>query len=248
MPVALITGAGSRFGQVLARSLASHGYTVVAHVNRSRDKGRKLIKEIVSDGHRAVMISCDLARPSGAAQLFEKVVRDHGPPQLIINNASVFQYDFPGKGSIKLLDASLSVHVRAPFILTELAYGKSRRGRPVTVINILDQKLKNLNPDYYSYTLGKFGLMAITNIWQMTPSNRMRVFGILPGLLFPSGKQTRGDFERVKNDTILGRNPKPEEIAATILLLAQTESIPGQNLVIDGGESLVRRFRDIAYE
>jgi NAD(P)-dependent dehydrogenase (short-subunit alcohol dehydrogenase family) len=76
----------------------------------------------------------------------------------------------------------------------------------------------------------------------------MRVFGILPGLLFPSGKQTRRDFERVKNNTMLGRNPRPEEIADAVLLVARSASMPGQNLVIDGGESLVRRLRDIAYE
>jgi NAD(P)-dependent dehydrogenase (short-subunit alcohol dehydrogenase family) len=235
-------------GQVLAKHLASNGYMVVAHVNRSRDMGRKLVDEITGQGHQAVMISCDFARPSRVVNFFERVARQFGLPQLIINNASVFQYDFPGKGSVKLLDASLAVHVTAPFILTELAYGKARRGSPVTVVNILDQKVKNLNPDYYSYTVGKFGLLAITNMWQMIPSRRMRVFGILPGLLFPSGKQTKRDFERVKNNTILGRNPKPEEIADAVLLLARNISMPGQNLVIDGGESLVRRVRDIAYE
>lgn len=248
MPVALVTGAGSRLGQVLAKRLAGEGYMVIVHVNRSRDTGRKLVKEIVTAGHQAAMMSCDFTRPSSVGGFFEKVVRTYGPPRLIINNASAFQYDFPGKGSVKLLESSLAVHVTAPFILTELAYGKSRRGSPVTVVNILDQKVRNLNPDYYSYTVGKFGLLAITEMWQMVPSNRMRVFGILPGLLFPSGKQTRRDFERVKNNTMLGRNPRPEEIADAVLLVARSASMPGQNLVIDGGESLVRRLRDIAYE
>jgi NAD(P)-dependent dehydrogenase (short-subunit alcohol dehydrogenase family) len=248
MQVALITGAGSRLGQVLAKHLAKNGYMVVVHVNRSRDVGRRLVKEIVDSGHHAATISCDFRQSASVIRLFEKVVRLYGSPRLIINNASVFQYDFPGKASTKLLDASLAVHVRAPFILTELAYKKSRGGSAVTVVNVLDQKVRNLNPDYYSYTVGKFGLLAITEIWQIVPSSRMRVFGVLPGLLFPSGKQKQRDFDRVKNNTILRRNPRPEEVAETILLLARNKSMPGQNLVIDGGESLVRRIRDIAYE
>jgi NAD(P)-dependent dehydrogenase (short-subunit alcohol dehydrogenase family) len=248
MPVALVTGAGSRLGQVLAKQLAKGGYMVVVHVNRSRDAGRKLVNEIVGGGHRAVMMAGDFGRSAGVVSFFEKLVRQHGLPRLIINNASIFGYDFPGKGSIELLESSLAVHVKAPFILTELAYRKSRRGSAITVVNILDQKLKNLNPDYFSYTVGKFGLLAITEMWQLIPASRIRVFGILPGLLFPSGKQTQRDFERVRNNTILGRNPSPEEVAEAILLLARTKSIPGQNLVIDGGESLVRRVRDIAYE
>jgi NAD(P)-dependent dehydrogenase (short-subunit alcohol dehydrogenase family) len=248
MQVALVTGATSRLGQVLAKQLAKHGYMIIVHVHRSRDAGRKLVDEIVDSGGHAAMVSCNFARPASVVRFFEKVVRLHGLPRLIVNNASVFQYDYPGKGSIKLLESSLAVHVEAPFILTELAYRKSRRGSAVTVINILDQKVKNLNPDYFSYTVGKLGLLALTDIWQMIPSSRIRVFGILPGLLFPSGKQTRRDFDRVKGNTILGRNPKPEEVADAILLLARNKSMPGQNLVIDGGESLVRRMRDIAYE
>jgi hypothetical protein len=88
----------------------------------------------------------------------------------------------------------------------------------------------------------------MTKMWQMNPSNKLRVFGILPGLLFPSGKQTKADFHRVKDDTILGQNPSPQDIADVILLVAHTRSMPGQNLVIDGGESLILRARDIAYE
>jgi NAD(P)-dependent dehydrogenase (short-subunit alcohol dehydrogenase family) len=248
MQVALITGAGSRLGQVLAKHLAKNGYMVVVHVNRSRDAGRKLVREIVDGGHHAAMVSGDFGRSSSVIRFFEKVVRLHGLPQLVVNNASVFQYDFPGKGSVELLKSSLAVHVKAPFLLTELAYRKSRRRSAVTVINILDQKVRNLNPDYFSYTIGKFGLLAITRIWQLVPSSRIRVFGVLPGLLFPSGKQTQHDFDRVKNNTVLGRNPKPEEVAEAILLLARSKSMPGQNLIIDGGESLIRRVRDIAYE
>jgi NAD(P)-dependent dehydrogenase (short-subunit alcohol dehydrogenase family) len=246
--VALVTGAASRLGKVVARHLAKNGYMVVVHVNRSRQAGLKLVKEIVDAGHQAVMLPCDFARSSNVTRFFEKVVRTYGVPGLIVNNASVFKYDFPGKGSAKLLENSLAVHVTAPFLMMELAYKHASRRRAVTIVNILDQKVRNLNPDYYSYTVGKFGLLAMTESWQMRPSRRMRVFGILPGLLFPSGQQTRRDFERVMNNTILGKNPKPEEIAAAIMLTVQNESMPGQNIVIDGGESLVRRARDIAYE
>jgi NAD(P)-dependent dehydrogenase (short-subunit alcohol dehydrogenase family) len=248
MQIALVTGAGSRLGKVLAKYLARNGYKVIVHVNKSRREGSSLVKEIADSGHHAAMMSCDFQRPANVVRFFEKVVQLHGLPRLIINNASTFQYDFPGKGSIELLDSSLAVHVKAPFLLTELAYKKARRGNAVTVINILDQKVINLNPDYFSYTVGKAGLFAITKIWQLKPSDRIRVFGILPGLLFPSGKQTQLDFERVRNDTVLGRNPTPDEVASTVLLIAQNQSMPGQNIVIDGGESLVRRTRDIAYQ
>lgn len=248
MPIALVTGSGGRLGEVIARHLSKNGFKIILHVNRSRTEGKKLVKEITDGGNEAVLTFCDFQRPSTISKFFQGIVDRHGTPDLIVNNASVFEYDFPGKGSVKLLDKSLAIHVKAPFLLLELAYKNARRKRPVTVINILDQKVINPNPDYFSYTVGKFGLLAITKAWQMNPSNRLRVFGILPGLLFPSGKQTQRDFEQVRSDTILGQNPSPQEIANAVLFLASNKSMPGQNLVIDGGESLVRRARDIAYE
>jgi NAD(P)-dependent dehydrogenase (short-subunit alcohol dehydrogenase family) len=248
MSIALVTGAGGRLGEIIARHLSRNGFEIIVHVNESRKHGAKLAREIVGEGNKAALETADLARPENVSRLFERIVKDHGVPDLIVNNASSFEYDFPGKASNAILSRSLAVHVTAPFLLTELAYRAASRKRPVTIVNILDQKVVNLNPDYFSYTLGKCGLYAMTRLWQMNPTNRLRVFGILPGLLFPSGKQTERDFDRVRNDTILGKNPSPQDVADVVLLVARTKSMPGQNLVIDGGESLVPRARDIAYE
>ena len=248
MAIALVTGAGGRLGEVIARHLARNGYQVIVHVNKSRAQGNKLTREIVREGNKAVLASCDFSRPASVTKFFDKISGQHGVPDLIVNNASTFDYDFPGKASETILNRSLAIHVSVPFLLLELAFKAASRKHPITVVNILDQKVINLNPDYFSYTVGKCALYAMTKMWQMNPSNRLRVFGILPGLLFPSGKQTKRDFQLVRNDTILGQNPSPQEVADVVLLVARNRSMPGQNLVIDGGESLVPRTRDIAYE
>jgi NAD(P)-dependent dehydrogenase (short-subunit alcohol dehydrogenase family) len=248
MSIALVTGAGGRLGEVIARHLAKNGYQVIVHVNTSRAQGKKLVQDITRHGMKASLVSCDFSKPANVPGFFQDIIDQHSAPDLIVNNASAFDYDLPGKASHAALSQSLAVHVETPFLLMDLAYKAASKKRPVTVVNILDQKVVNLNPDYYSYTIGKCGLYAMTQLWQMSPTNKMRVFGILPGLLFPSGKQTKKDFERVRNDTILGQNPSPQDIADVILLVARTRSMPGQNLVVDGGESLVPRARDIAYE
>jgi NAD(P)-dependent dehydrogenase (short-subunit alcohol dehydrogenase family) len=248
MPTALVTGAGGRLGEVIAHHLAKNDYRVIVHVNKSRAQGKKLVEDITRDGKQAALVSCDFSKPANVPGFFQDIADQHGIPDLIVNNASAFDYDFPGKASHAALSKSLAVHVETPFLLMDLACKGASKKRPITVVNILDQKVVNLNPDYYSYTIGKCALYAMTQLWQRNPTNKMRVFGILPGLLFPSGKQTKQDFERVRNDTILGQNPSPQEIADVILLVARTRSMPGQNLVVDGGESLVPRARDIAYE
>jgi len=248
MPLALVTGGAGRLGRVIATHLAANGFDLVLHANGSRDQARQFAAQISRGGGKATCSYCDFRYPRRIAGFFDAIVERHGPPDLVVNNASIFEYDFPGRASLRKLDESLAVHVQAPFQLLEMAYKTATRKRPVTAINVLDQKVANLNPDYFSYTIGKCGLLALTEMWQLNPTAKFRVFGILPGLLFPSGKQTVEDFERVRSDTPLRRNPSPQEVANAILFFAQNKSVPGQNISIDGGESLVPRTRDIAYQ
>ena len=117
-----------------------------------------------------------------------------GAPDVIVNNASVFEHDFPGQADPEKLAASLSVHVAGALFDHRGGGQGEKAGRRVSVFNILDHKLLNLNPDYYSYTLGKSALMALTEIWRRAERPDIRVFGLLPGLMFPSGPQTEERF------------------------------------------------------
>lgn len=248
MKTALVTGATSRLGAPLARHFARNDYRVLLHANRSETAARELADSLRAQGALAEVLVADFTDRDAIARFCDDWPNRFGAPEVIVNNASNFVYDFPGMGDPALLAASLAVHAEAPFRIVETATRAKGPGATLTVFNILDQKLINPNPDYFSYTLGKAALFAMTELWQRAERADVRVFGLLPGLMFPSGPQTEERFavDSVKIPT--GRATPADAVCATIGFFLDNPHMPGQIVPIDGGEHLVPRRRDIAYE
>jgi NAD(P)-dependent dehydrogenase (short-subunit alcohol dehydrogenase family) len=245
---ALITGATSRLGLPVARFLARRNYRVLLHAHRAREAAQELARAIAQAGGEAEILAADFTDSASVAGLCAEMTGRFGAPQVIVNNASVFHHDFPGRGEAAALAASLAVHVTAPFTILEAAAQRKGPDDRLTVFNILDQKLLNPNPDYYSYTLGKAALMAMTELWQRAERPDVRVFGLLPGLMFPSGPQTPDRFVADQQKIPTGRATPAEDLCALMDFYLAHPDLPGQMLPIDGGEHLVARRRDIAFE
>jgi NAD(P)-dependent dehydrogenase (short-subunit alcohol dehydrogenase family) len=245
---ALITGAASRLGVPMAHFFARKNYRLLLHVNRSRDKALELARDLAETGATAEVLVGDFGGQESIAAFCAELTTRFGAPDVIVNNASVFEHDFPGRASADNLAESLAVHAMAPFMILEAVAAVKDPRACVTAFNILDQKLLSLNADYYSYTLGKSALMALTAVWQGAGRADMRVFGLLPGLMFPSGPQTQQRFDADQRKIPTGRATPAEDICALMGFFLAHPDLPGQMLPIDGGEHLVVRRRDIAFE
>ena len=115
------------------------------------------------------------------------------------------------------------------------------------VINVLDQKLYNMNPDYLSYTLSKAALQTATVALAQALAPKVRVVGLAPGLTMQSADQTPAGFEAAHRATPLGRASRPEDIVAAALYLADAAGVTGTTLVVDGGQHLVPLPRDVMF-
>jgi NAD(P)-dependent dehydrogenase (short-subunit alcohol dehydrogenase family) len=247
-PVVLITGAGRRLGADLAHLFASAGHHVLLHANRSVAEAGALADRLRAQGHLADVLTCDLAAPETVPAFMADLIARFGAPDILVNNASLFEYDQPGSADPARLARSLDVHVVSVTRIIEAAVAAKPADRQLTVFNLLDQKLASLNPDYFSYTLGKLGLAGITAMWQAARRSDMRVFGLLPGLMYPSGKQTGPEFERDLTKSPLARVVSAGDIFDAMAFCLAHPQLPAQNLTIDCGESLMQRPRDIAFE
>jgi NAD(P)-dependent dehydrogenase (short-subunit alcohol dehydrogenase family) len=245
---ALVTGAASRLGERIAHFLADRDYSIILHAKSSADKARLLARSLAGKGVDTHVVVADFADQTSIAHFCGELTARFGAPDVIVNNASVFEHDFPGRADPETLAASLSVHVLAPFSIIEAAARAKKPDAQVSVFNILDHKLLNLNPDYYSYTLGKSALMALTEMWRRAARRDIRVFGLLPGLMFPSGPQTDERFLSDSAKIPTGRATPPEHVCAAIGFYIDHPDMPAQMLPIDGGEHLVPRRRDVAFE
>lgn len=244
---ALVTGAGRRVGAAIATHLARRGFHVLLHVNRSRDEALALAQNLRAEGARADVTACDLADLDAVSAMTKTVLDTDAQRYLIVNNASWFGHDLPGAASLANLDASLGVHVRAPFAIME-AMAAGRKDARLDIVNVLDQKLGAPNPDYYSYTIGKHALWGASRTWRTAQVDGVRVFGLWPGLLLTSDDLDETAYKARRAANPLGRAIDLSDVTAAFDLVLDAPGLPGQDLIVDAGESLKARRRDVAFD
>ena len=251
--VVLVTGAARRIGRALALGFAARGWDVAVHYGASREEADEVVAQIVALGRRAVALHAELGDEAQVARLLPDCTAALGRPSCIVNNASRFEEDTARDVGYELLLKLTAMNVGAPLVLARMLYeatpdaalrDESERG---VVINVLDQKLYNMNPDYLSYTLSKAALQTATVALAQALAPKVRVVGLAPGLTMQSGDQTQDGFEAAHRMTPLGRASRPEDIVAAALYLADAAGVTGTTLVVDGGQHLVPLPRDVMF-
>jgi len=240
MAGALITGAGRRLGRALAAALAADGYDLVLHHRTATAESEQLAARLMaSHGIRCVTLQADLAVAPEAAALVGRAVAAIGEVRLLVNNASLFDPDTLGSLEAGRWERTMAVNLRAPLLLSRGLVDHLAPGVTGHIVNVLDQRIANLQPDYLSYTLSKAALAAATELLAKELAPRVRVNGIAPGLTLPSGGQSEEQFARAQAASPLGLNATPEMLVTALRFLDQTVAVTGQILFVDGGD----RFR-----
>lgn len=235
---ALITGAARRIGRDIALDLARTGHAIAVHYRRSRVQADELAGEIVKNGGRAIALQADLAKFDELHKLIEACATKLGPPTCLINNASEFMLD----GIENLDEATWNLHqdinLKAPVFLAQAMVRHLPDGVEGNVINIIDQRVWKLTPDFFSYTISKAGLWTATRTLAQALAPRVRVNAIGPGPVLQSVHQKASDFAAEQASTLLKRGPTTAEIAAAVQFILSTPSMTGQMIALDGGQHL----------
>lgn len=246
--VALVTGAGRRIGRAIALGLARAGWDVAVHYRASEDEARQVAADIVALGRRAAILQCDLSDETAVRGLLPRAIAALGPVRCVVNNASLFEYDSAADFTAARLDAHMRANVAAPILLSQALHAATPGGgEPAAVINLLDQKLYNLNPDFLSYTLSKAALHTATTMLAQQLAPAVRVVGIAPGITMVSGDQTEAGFANAHQQTPLGRSSTPEDIADSVVYAASARALTGTTLLVDGGQHLMPLPRDVMF-
>ena len=249
--IALVTGAARRLGRAIALALADQGWDVAIHYGTSHDAAAQTVADLKAKGVRAVALQADLTDEAQAAQLIARVEAELGTPTCLVNNASLFQYDVASSFGYAALDTHMRTNVAAPLLLARNLYRALAQqpgdGPLGVVINLLDQKLSNPNPDFLSYTLSKSALQAATTLLAQAFAPRLRVVGVAPGITLVSGDQSDDGFTKAHTMTPLGRSSTPDDIAAAVCYLANARAITGTTLLVDGGQHLRPLDRDVMF-
>ena len=244
--VALITGAGRRIGRALALAMAGAGYDIALHCHRSCAEAEGAAAEIEALGRRAAVLKADLLDERETRALVAAAHRALGPVTLLINNASVFDDDRIETLASDTWRAHMEVNLHAPLVLSQSFAAELPADRTGLIINILDQRVWNPNPQFFSYSLSKAALWMATRTLAQGLAPRIRVNGIGPGPTLPSVHQTLEMFQAEAEHTPLQRRATPADIAAAALYLIDAPSVTGQMIAVDGGQHLAWLTPDIA--
>ncbi len=250
---ALVTGAGRRLGRAIALYLAGRGQDVAIHYHGSADEAEATAAEARAMGVRAQALRADLLDLDQAEALVARAAEALGPLDMLVNNASIFEYDNIGTASRDSWDRHMGSNLRAPLILTQ-AFARQApaadRSTPeprarAQIINMIDQRVLKPTPEFITYSLAKAGLWWLTRTSAQALAPDIRVNAIGPGPTMQGVRQSEDHFSRQRAATILERGAGPEDICAAIGYLIEAASVTGQLLCVDGGQHLAWRTPDV---
>jgi NAD(P)-dependent dehydrogenase (short-subunit alcohol dehydrogenase family) len=253
----LVTGGAHRLGREISLAFARAGWSVACHYLRSAKGAEALCEDLRAMGVAALAVPGDLADEASTRRMFDTVVAKTGLSlQCVVNNASLFEPDTGRDFQEDLALAQLRVNLMAPMRLGKwLAVLHGGRGSPrfarddgrASVVHVLDQKVFNLNPDYFSYTVSKLALERLVSLQAQALAPNLRVNAVAPGLMYLSGPQSQDNFDRAASANLLQQAIDPKDVARSVLFLAQTPSITGTTVRVDNGQHLVPMARDVMF-
>lgn len=242
-PVVLVTGSARRIGRAIALEMAAAGWDVAVHHRGHPEAADETVAEIYAAGTRAAAFAADLADEAAAAALVPAVSKAFGRIDAVVNNASVFEHDDVQHFGYAAMERHWRVNTGAPVLLARALHAAGGRA----VVNLLDQKLWNPNPDHLSYTLSKAALEAATTLLAQALAPQVRVCGVAPGVTLHSGDMDDAEFEASHRMTPLGRSSTPDDVARTVRFLIESPAITGTTLLVDGGQHLAAQPRDVMF-
>ena len=255
MTRALVTGAGKRLGRAMALELARRGHDVAVHYAGSQSEAEAVAAEIRALGRQAVALQADLLDEAQVQALVPAAAAALGGPlSVLINNASIFEYDTLETATRDSWDRHIESNLRAPFVLTQAMAAavpeaqSDQNGEPVAtglVINMIDQRVRKLTPEFMSYTIAKMGLWALTRTAAQALAPRIRVNAIGPGPTLQGHRQSDSHFARQRANTVLGRGANCEDITAALVYFLEAPAVTGQLLCVDGGQHLGWQTPDV---
>lgn len=235
---ALVTGAADRIGAAIAKALAAEGWNVVVHYRTSAKSAMETLTAITAAGGAAAMVKADLADRTQRKKLIVAASKPFGPLTLLINNASSFDRDAVSDLDEQLWDAHFAVHAEAPAFLARDFAAQLPAGAAGNIINIIDERVLDLSPAFFSYTLSKSVLWTMTQTLAQSLAPNIRVNAIGPGpTIAPPGVSPAG-YRKRQGELPLGHGADPAEIARGVLAILSLPSMTGQMLALDGGEHL----------
>ncbi len=273
---ALVTGAGKRLGREIALGLARAGWRIAVHYRSSEAEALQTAADclqafaewqaqaglkpkgadasVVQNSTQVTLqnfiFKADLANEEATRKLLPQVVSQLGRVDAVVNSAALFEHDDVQSFSYANMTQHWASNTGAAIVLAQALHQHCQsRGAPAAeavVINMLDQKLWNPNPDFLSYTLSKAALEAANTLLAQALAPLVRVVGVAPGLTLTSHMLDDDKFQKLHTLSPLGRSSSVEDVVSSVVFAVHNRAMTGTTLLVDGGQHLMKFERDFS--
>jgi len=244
-PTVLITGAASRIGAAIALGMAEDGWAIALHYHGSAGAAGQTAQLIADTGAKVTLVQADLSDEAQTAGLISQASANLGPLTCLINNASVFEHDDFVTTTSDSWHKHMSVNLRAPFMLTQAFANQLPEGKRGCIINLIDQRVWKLTPEFSSYTLSKAALWTMTQTAAHALAPNIRVNAIAPGPTLKSERQSEKNFAQQVAATPLQQQPSLDDFVGAVNFILASRSLTGQMIALDGGQHLAWETPDV---
>lgn len=250
---ALVTGGGSRLGAAMAIELGRLGHDVAIHYADNRTGAEATAEAVAELGRRGLPVQADLLDLDACEALVGDAASALGGPlDVLINNASIFEHDDIHTASRATWNRHLGSNLRAPFILTQAfaaqAPAVASDGEPLAtgcIVNMIDQRVRKLTPEFMTYTLAKSALWTLTRTAAQALAPGIRVNAIGPGPTLKASRQSDEHFAAQRAATVLERGSDTDDILGALRYILDAKALTGQLICVDGGQHLGWRTPDV---
>lgn len=248
MKLALVTAGYHRLGGVIAARLAEAGWALALHSRSATETDPALAALLALHDTKWAGFEADLSDGDAVTHLIPRVAAHFGQvPTLLVNNASLFEWDDIHSITALALQAHLAVNLSAPVLLAASLAGNLGPDEDASIVNILDQRIQQPNGDQLSYTLSKQSLAEATRTLARVLAPRIRVNAVAPGLTLATDDYRPAQMVTLQKAMPLKRLPEPDDIADAVLWLSGAQATTGQTIFVDGGASMKSYDRDFRF-
>ena len=247
----LVTSGSKRLGKYISKYYVMNNWDLIIHYNNSKLEAEETAHELSSFSNNITLYKANFLKQDEVEKLIENLLSNEKNWVGLINNSGLFKYDEGNNFNFRQFNEHMLVNFSTPAQLIQALNRNIHNNehfddRSNMVINIIDAKVKGLNPDYYTYTLSKLSLSELTKLSALSYAPYLRVNGIAPGIILPAEGQSPNEFEESHKKNILKSSATINDLCLALDFLTNSKSVTGHISLLDGGAHLAPPLRDVA--